>query len=537
MTTCDHKTSIKLSTDTCQSLPFYTFGGELNCVYHVHSGNDHYLTLLNLDDTVDNNSTFLFTCIAYHTESDITWGIVESPMGCHAGQMTEETNGHYNVTRVALAVESSKWITIIIAVIVAIICVICMFMIFWYLCGGKRNCLHGQVKVSTRLSSAVDDLEKDEKQMSGWTSDDVAGGEHHKKWMFEDLFSVQKDGQCGRMEQDGGCVPKTKRHEENNDKVDRERKTKDGTFTGLENVTGMENVADEENVTDVENVQKGGNATCKDGVINENIIPGVDAVTGTYNVSVGGDSPKRSGNLRNSAEDENRMECGGNDRISYINVTDGSPIQHSGFDSSHLSQDELCVQESGDTDLEDLRIRTLASRKPLHLLNNVFGKALSRRDTRKSNNRTVVTSLSGQNFPKCQERGRSKTTVMIENGCDPQDLPFYTEYHQYTASRAKLMKEGFWEKRVEMKNSPHFVSDVEFSQLKSEVNRRVRMSCLPPLINVLPTEDGENDASLQISGKYRQKAGSFPSRAPNPPPQLVAALPVGLSKLPVYEYT
>ncbi|CAL1538451.1 unnamed protein product [Lymnaea stagnalis] len=91
LTTCEHKTRIKLSATSCQRRPFYSVQGDVSCIYTTNVGSTTYLTLINNDVNVDGNDTYKFTCIAF-TGSDKLLTFTQSPRGCYEGQAPDDAN-------------------------------------------------------------------------------------------------------------------------------------------------------------------------------------------------------------------------------------------------------------------------------------------------------------------------------------------------------------------------------------------------------------------------------------------------------------
>ncbi|GFN88127.1 NADP dehydrogenase [ubiquinone] iron-sulfur protein 2, mitochondrial [Plakobranchus ocellatus] len=224
LSVCEVDTQVQLSSTACETLPFYTVGGVLSCIYSTTDGSITYLTLLNHDSSFNDNTTYQFTCIA-STRSSTALQFTETPGGCVEGQSVTTVNTTQGNAHVFLYLASSTfpWI-IIIGVAAGLIGLIVLILLIWYCCCG-RECLAKRRERRRKAREGMDEEsiigsndKSDEgdgegkSQYGGSESGDVKG---ERKFM--DIFTIAK-----------GNDPTVKRHKKSKLKKRRHKKGKDG---------------------------------------------------------------------------------------------------------------------------------------------------------------------------------------------------------------------------------------------------------------------------------------------------------------------
>ncbi|KAI8761755.1 hypothetical protein BgiBS90_030787 [Biomphalaria glabrata] len=433
MTSCDHETFIQITEDNCGTKPMYSESGQLSCIYDVASGSDHYLTLLNMDKAVDNNYTFLFTCIAYRLVNEKTWFLSDSPMACHPGQMTDETQSLYNVSIIALAAEQT-WIIALAVVIVAIVLATVLFLIVWFLCGGRDRCPGHRDKPSLTLTEA-------EKQFYGqkWSSAGSSrGGEGHYNISFEDVFSTQKDGrtqgQCYEGQRQRRSLGKSRRGFFGNDgEADTSELTEDteGITHDGRSTAETQALEYEQFTQDLNELKCSGESN---GLQRESTLISLPQDKTVGVLSDDGFHEDVDGEVDTSTEkmDEDK-----------IHATRQEHAQNHRKSRTKGDDQDMVNSETSEIDMSISQDATRSAAKPRNVL-GVSKNAGYIRKHRKYPGRTLLTSLSGQTL-RHHAHGHNKTLVTGHHGLELQDTPFYSEYHDYTTLRSQMVRDGFWD--------------------------------------------------------------------------------------------
>ncbi|XP_055894019.1 uncharacterized protein LOC106067107 [Biomphalaria glabrata] len=436
MTSCDHETFIQITEDYCDTKSMHSESGQLSCIYDVASGSDHYLTLLNMDKAVDNNYTFLFTCIAYRLVNQKTWFLSDSPMACQPGQMTDETQSLYNVSIIdscPLAAEQT-WIIALAVVIVAIVLATGLFLIVWFLCGGRDRCLGHRDKPSLTLTEA-------KKQLYGrkWSSAGSSrGGEGHYNISFEDVFSTQKDGrtqgQCYEGQRQRRSPGKSRRGFFGNDgEADTSELTEDteGITHDGRSTAETQALEYEQFTQDLNELKCSGESN---GLQRESTLISLPQDKTVGVLSDDGFHEDVDGEVDTSTENMDKNK---------IHATPQEHAQNHRKSRRKGDDQDMVNSETSEIDMSISQDVTWSAAKHRNVL-GVSKNAGYIRKHRKYPGRTLLTSLSGQTL-RHHAHGHNKTLVTGLHGLELQDTPFYSEYHDYTTLRSQMVRDGFWD--------------------------------------------------------------------------------------------
>ncbi|KAJ8298288.1 hypothetical protein KUTeg_024819 [Tegillarca granosa] len=113
---CNDRTMLNYTyNDTCSTVKTYSAGGVYSCVYAIEDSGTTYLGVWNNDTTVDDSTTFRFTCYAFQKSGGIVYA-TEAPRFCNDSDQTSTAVGSinggniielYNIIQTCLDVEST----------------------------------------------------------------------------------------------------------------------------------------------------------------------------------------------------------------------------------------------------------------------------------------------------------------------------------------------------------------------------------------------------------------------------------------------
>ncbi|XP_046375013.2 uncharacterized protein LOC124148116 [Haliotis rufescens] len=155
---CLDTTAFTFNYTLCSSYLLYSSGGSVNCLYNYTSGSTTYLTTYNADYSVDDTSTYRFTCLVLDLSSSTSISASQYPRSCQVNQsatsvpspgnslvftfnascyvpttttITTTTTTTTTTASVAAAAASLDWVA---AVVIAILVVLGLFIAAYVYC-------------------------------------------------------------------------------------------------------------------------------------------------------------------------------------------------------------------------------------------------------------------------------------------------------------------------------------------------------------------------------------------------------------------